>query len=90
MDMARRIKRRKPEVKLREERRPPGRAAVEPCSNLARCYIPTFHFQDGRVGFVACVLLSFLFWRFRLSSAWCFAFRRVGFLEEHLKAARAC
>ena len=29
---------------------------------------------------VCCFL--FLLWRFRLSSAWCFAFRRVGFLEE--------
>ena len=30
---------------------------------------------------VCCFL--FLLWRFRLSSAWCFAFRRVGFLEEY-------
>ena len=37
---------------------------------------------------VCCFL--FLFWRFRVSFAWCFAFRRVGFLEEYMRAARAC
>ena len=31
----------------------------------------------------------FLFWRFRVSSAWCLASHRVGFLEDYVRAARA-
>ena len=48
-------------------------------------------FHCGRVGFVAWVLLSLLVVALSsaLASAWCLASRRVGFLEDYLRAARA-